>query len=84
MYASAAGEPIEDGGDCALVDGDNAVPFVASALQTVAASDKGAEGAKALWAATGLQLSAFLPSFDREDAGKVKEVAQEYGLEAVL
>lgn len=66
------------------MDGDNAAPLVGSALQRVAQSERGAEGAKALWQASGLSFPAFVPSFDREDAKRVAEVVTNLGLDEVL
>ncbi len=45
---------------------------------------KGAEAAKEAWGAAGDSLAAFLPQPDREDGGKLAELADKFGLQAFL
>lgn len=66
-----------------LVSSGGAAKTLGALLQKLAEL-KGEEGAAEAWAAAGESPAAFLPQGDREDAAALKELADKFGLAAVL
>jgi len=83
-HIATAGEPpAAEGEDAGLVDSMHAASVAGAALEHFKAA-KGAEAAKAAWAATGVSLKSLLFSADREDAGALQKVVEQHGLEDVV
>ncbi|CAL8464440.1 g3975 [Coccomyxa elongata] len=73
-------EPREEGEDTGLVDGGGAVKVVAAAIARLR-QDLGLQLSVKAWRDTGLNLTSFMPSYEREDANALSKVVSKYDLQ---
>lgn len=75
-------EEVPEGEDTMLISEGRALKVIGSLLRSVAVG--GEEALKELWTSSGLQLVAFMPRNDREDASKLQAFAAEFGITKLI